>query len=246
MVEAIGESSGRTRSRREVEEFLSMADSDEASGILAVLSEVVHSLDQIVPPNMEVVVHDLSKLPNSIAAITGTVTGRSVGGPATDLLLKYLQRKPIQRKHVYETTLPDQRRLRSSTTLFTDSTGTPVAAFCVNIDVGAIDEVRRILQMWSGPDDAGAPAEESVAQPTESFPLDVDELASRVLTRAVEDAGIPVEYMKKSHKKAVVRRLVEDGFFTLRQGVEDAAGALGVTRFTIYNYLNELKAEGVG
>lgn len=30
------------------------------------------------------------------------------------------------------------------------------------------------------------------------------------------------------------------GFFMLRDSIEDAASALGVTRFTIYNYLNEL------
>ena len=42
---------------------------------------------------------------------------------------------------------------------------------------------------------------------------------------------------------AIVRDLQAGGFFALRESVETAARALGVTRFTIYNYLNEIGAE---
>jgi predicted transcriptional regulator YheO len=36
----------------------------------------------------------------------------------------------------------------------------------------------------------------------------------------------------------VVRTLEARGAFSVRHGVETVAGALGVSRFTVYNYLN--------
>jgi len=48
---------------------------------------------------------------------------------------------------------------------------------------------------------------------------------------------------QKRHKIAVVNDLKDRGFFMLKESVEMAAQALQVTRFTIYNYLNELGNE---
>ena len=36
----------------------------------------------------------------------------------------------------------------------------------------------------------------------------------------------------------------ERGAFTIRHGVENVAAALGVSRFTVYNYLNRQQAAG--
>ena len=52
---------------------------------------------------------------------------------------------------------------------------------------------------------------------------------------------MPVSLMRKAHKVDAVRSLKRRGFFMLRDAVEMAARALGVTRFTIYNYLNEIE-----
>ncbi|MGX9899123.1 helix-turn-helix domain-containing protein [Arthrobacter sp. SA17] len=49
--------------------------------------------------------------------------------------------------------------------------------------------------------------------------------------------------MRKEHKVQVVAELERRGFFLVKQAAETAAIALGVTRFTIYNYLNELGGE---
>ena len=46
--------------------------------------------------------------------------------------------------------------------------------------------------------------------------------------------------MKKSEKMAVVARMHERGLFLLRGSVELVAKHLGATKFTIYNYLEEI------
>ncbi len=85
-------------------------------------------------------------------------------------------------------------------------------------------------------------ADSGGGEPAETYVRDVDELAALLLRRAVQEVGVPVEVMRKKHKVQVIRQLQDKGFFLLREAVEQAAEALGVTRFTIYNYLNEIGA----
>ncbi|WP_256104771.1 helix-turn-helix domain-containing protein [Streptomyces sp. ODS05-4] len=50
--------------------------------------------------------------------------------------------------------------------------------------------------------------------------------------------GMPLAELDRKTKQAVVRALEARGAFSVRHGVETVAGALGVSRFTVYNYLN--------
>jgi predicted transcriptional regulator YheO len=82
------------------------------------------------------------------------------------------------------------------------------------------------------------------AERIETFPRNIDDLARSVLRDAMAATGVPPELMHKRHKVAVVGELRRRGFFAIRDGVELAAAALGISRYTIYNYLNELEADG--
>ena len=48
----------------------------------------------------------------------------------------------------------------------------------------------------------------------------------------------PLTDLPRAEKQRAVRRLEESGAFAYRRSVETVAAALGVSRFTIYNYLN--------
>ncbi|MFF1558214.1 helix-turn-helix domain-containing protein [Streptomyces sp. NPDC058279] len=50
--------------------------------------------------------------------------------------------------------------------------------------------------------------------------------------------GVPLARLDRKAKQDVVRILEARGAFSVRHGVETVAGALGVSRFTVYNYLN--------
>ncbi|MGW2868497.1 helix-turn-helix domain-containing protein [Kitasatospora sp. NPDC001225] len=50
--------------------------------------------------------------------------------------------------------------------------------------------------------------------------------------------GRPLAELDRLEKQWVVALLEERGAFTVRHGVETVASALGVSRFTVYNYLN--------
>ncbi|MFD4035370.1 helix-turn-helix domain-containing protein [Streptomyces sp. NPDC058637] len=50
--------------------------------------------------------------------------------------------------------------------------------------------------------------------------------------------GMPLADLDRKTKQLIVRTLEARGAFAVRHGVETVATALGVSRFTVYNYLN--------
>lgn len=73
-------------------------------------------------------------------------------------------------------------------------------------------------------------------------PAGVGDDASRGLALILDDVqgefGTPLTDLLRPEKQRAVRRLEESGAFAYRRSVETVAAALGVSRFTIYNYLN--------
>jgi len=190
--------------------------------LLTSLVPAVHGLAAMLGPGNEVLLHDLSRLPDSIVAIAGDLTGRTVGGPMTDLLLGLIRRGTTQDLINYRTNSPDGRPIRSSTLFLRDADGVAVGCLCVNSAM------------------AETVAADAPEQP-ETFPRDIDSLQRFLIDRAIAKVGVPPEEMKKQHKAAVVRELDEAGFFLIRDSVEHVAGQLDVTRYTIYNYLTEVR-----
>jgi len=61
------------------------------------------------------------------------------------------------------------------------------------------------------------------------------------LIRQVEiDLGAPLAELSRADKQLAVKLLDQRGAFILRRAVEDVADAMGVSRITVYNYLNAL------
>ncbi|WP_263996286.1 helix-turn-helix domain-containing protein [Mycobacterium yunnanensis] len=71
--------------------------------------------------------------------------------------------------------------------------------------------------------------------------LCVNSLQRFLVDRAIAKVGVPTPEMKMHHKAAVVRELDEAGFFLIRDSVDLVASQLEVTRYTIYDYLNEIR-----
>jgi hypothetical protein len=66
----------------------------------------------------------------------------------------------------------------------------------------------------------------------------------RLIAVVERDLGAPLADLSRDDKQRAVQSLDDMGAFTLRRGVEDVADALGVSRFTVYNYLNAVHGEG--
>ena len=63
-----------------------------------------------------------------------------------------------------------------------------------------------------------------------------------ILAAMERKQGKPLADLDRKAKQEVVRILEARGAFSVRHGVETVASALGVSRFTVYNYLNREKS----
>lgn len=223
---------------------------------LATVIDMVPSLAATIGRACEVVVHDLSKVPNSIVAIAGNLTGRAVGGPMTDLLISAVSKGTTADLVNYHTEAADGRLMRSSTIFVRDADGVAIGCLCINVDVTPWADLADIAAWNLGAGSARGAHDGTVGVPAdlvprgnrqEAFPSDMGELREALVAKAIEDVGIPVDLMQKQHKTRVVQALDADGFFLIKGSVGYLAHALHVTRYSIYNYLNEIRdAEGAG
>ncbi|MCC9705443.1 helix-turn-helix domain-containing protein [Streptomyces sp. MNU76] len=67
------------------------------------------------------------------------------------------------------------------------------------------------------------------------------ESLDHLLAAMERQKGRPLADLDRRAKQEVVRTLEARGAFSVRHGVETVASALGVSRFTVYNYLNRDK-----
>ncbi|MDF6017971.1 helix-turn-helix domain-containing protein [Streptomyces sp. JH34] len=66
----------------------------------------------------------------------------------------------------------------------------------------------------------------------------LSESLDHILAAMERRHGMPLADLDRRAKQGVVRTLEARGAFSMRHGVETVAGALGVSRFTVYNYIN--------
>jgi HTH domain len=74
------------------------------------------------------------------------------------------------------------------------------------------------------------------------LPAELHGALERMISAVERELGAPLAVLSREDKQRAVRLLDGRGAFTLRKAVEDVADALGVSRFTVYNYLNAANA----
>lgn len=62
----------------------------------------------------------------------------------------------------------------------------------------------------------------------------------RLVDSVAAELGGPLPTLSREDKQRAVRLLDERGAFILRRAVEDVADKMGVSRITVYNYLNAI------
>jgi predicted transcriptional regulator YheO len=71
-------------------------------------------------------------------------------------------------------------------------------------------------------------------------PLESNGALDRMIESVERELGAKLSDLSRTAKQRAIRLLDERGAFTLRRAVEDVADSMGVSRITVYNYLNSL------
>lgn len=159
------------------------------------------------------------------------------GGPRRtrerDPVLTWLARSPGQTINE-----PAERGTRITILPLPMSNGDAGYAVAIEVDTGAMRRASRLLASLADPDGEDFPSGES--EPHLGDALD------RMIAAASAQVGVPTSEMSRSQKQQVVRYLDERGAFLIKKAVEQVAGELGVSRFTIYNYLEDTNRRDAG
>lgn len=70
---------------------------------------------------------------------------------------------------------------------------------------------------------------------------DLSDGLARLIAEVEGELGGPLAGLSRPEKQHAVRLLEERGAFEMRRSAETVAEAMGLTRFTVYNYLNRLR-----
>lgn len=211
----------------------------EREQILHHLQQMGEAIVSLFGKNCEICVHDLTNLQHSLVHINGSVTGRLIGAPATDLLVKTLKKPADQLEdmHNYRTTSGDGRSLKSTTIFVRDSRNTPIFAFCINLDTTDFFNASQVLASFLLPEEKG----HAQGSP-ETFSHSTGETIEALFKQAIIEMGKQPATMSTDEKTALMEILENHGAFQFKGAVEQIALLTGVSKYTIYNYLKKIHA----
>lgn len=207
---------------------------------LQAVLQSAEGLSVMLGSRYEVILHDLSHVETSIVAIYGNVTNRKVGGPATNYLLQLLKTYGDEAPNSlnYRNVLPDGRVLRSSTIFIRDENNHIIGSLCINQDQTDFIVASKLMQELTA-FQKSSPEEDHAG---EFFAHDIGDVMEDMVRTELEILQKPVAYMQKEDKLAVVQRMENKGIFDVKGAVEYVAEKLGVSNYTIYNYLKEIRS----
>ncbi len=216
----------------------------EREAVINALRPVVPMLAAMAGPHLEVVLHDVSRPEGSVIAIAnGHISNRAVGssvleGPHGDRGFAAATRvvSPGGAVHSvvdgYVTETADGRSLKSASAIFRDADGIPFATLCLNADVSVFQTTHAWLEQMLAPLRQAGLAPQAAPATAQQM----DTLMQEIIGDAVSLAA-----MKREQKIQAVCEMQRRGLFIVKGGVQRAAAALQVSRFTIYNYIEELR-----
>lgn len=205
------------------------------SGKLEELRHIAKGIATQFGPGCEVVIHDLSQHPDhTIVAIeNGHVSGRKVGDGASHVVLERMEHQDQEAEdHLgYLTRTPDGKILKSSTIYIRNSRGKVVAILAINFDISA-------LMMAAGAVRDFISVEEPQTAEPEKI-VTINDVLEELIQQSVALVGKPAALMNKEDKIKALRFLNENGAFLVTRSGEKVAKYFGISKYTLYSYLDK-------
>lgn len=209
--------------------------------LLEAIKPIVTAVGLVFGNNCEVVLHSLEDPARSVVLIHNpNITARKVGSPLTDLGIRALMKASETNNDVigsYFTTTKDNKVLKSVTALVKNAEGLPIGMFCINIDVSA--------GFHSFAKDF-IPDVSVQAGTKEQFISDINEFIETTLKQVIAEIALKQKIPMRERNQMIVEALLEKNVFNIKGSVDYVAEYLGISKYTVYNYLRSVKeANGI-
>lgn len=205
-----------------------------------VLCKISTALAETLGSSCEVNVHDLKDPTSSIVHINnGHVTGRQIGDPIMDMAVMLRNERfsdDMLTNYIKRT--PDGKVLKSMSVVIRDDNKNIIGSFGMNFDVGKLLNAKSIIEDFT----KGYELQENKSKKS----VDDDNVIGilrHIIRKTIEEAGIPISEMSREDKVEIVKFLSEKEIFLIKGAVNYVADTLNVSRYTIYNYLEEIRTK---
>ena len=202
------------------------------------LKQLMDMLEQHFGYNCEIVLHDLTKdYAHTIVDIrNGHITGRKIGDCGSNLGLEVLKGNVVNADRLnYITHTKDAKVLRSSS-IYMKEGGKVVAALCINSD---ITESIRFESYLREQNNCSLTRDTGVR---EFHATDIKQLQEFFLKEGIEVIGKSVNQMSKEDKMTFLQYLDERGVFLITKSSDRVCEFLGISRYTLYSYLDKIRS----
>jgi predicted transcriptional regulator YheO len=217
-----------------------MFEEQQLPQVYALLARIARAIVATVGSQCEVVVHDLRAPEQSVVALSGNLTGRTVGAPAPDpdMLPGNLGvfQDDILREH---TRTSAGKQLVSSTVWVRNEKGEIVGAICINMDFSNLRRARDLLNQVL----TEQGSETTMKTSFETFATSPEEFVAIALRGAVQKIGKPIHHLNRQDKIEIIRELELAGVFRFQHTMDIVMQELGVSRASIYAYLKDIRQE---
>jgi predicted transcriptional regulator YheO len=206
--------------------------------ILKGMIPIVGGIAKTFGKSCEVVLHDITDPYHSIVAIENShVTERDLGGPMSQANIEAIASGGFTRDQLnYTKKTADGRILKSSTMVIRDENQNPIGCLCINFDMSDFVMVRNSINALCYTEEQEDNKSAKGYQGT-----NINEVLCSLVNSVLEASGKPVAYMTKEDKVEIVRILDQKGAFLIKGAIDYVAKVLCVSRYTVYNYLDEVR-----
>ena len=190
--------------------------------------------------NCEVVVHDLcaENPEHSVVVIeNGHVTGRRLGDGPSHVVWEALKADPdsLEDRLSYLTRTEDGKILKSSTMYIRNDEGKPIGIFAINYDITMMKMVEDTIQEFTRTDAAN--------REPETITHNVNDLLEELIKQSAQLVGKPVALMNKEDKVKAIGFLNDSGAFLITKSGQRVCNFFGISKYTLYSYIDESKGE---
>ncbi|MBB4825483.1 putative transcriptional regulator YheO [Sporosarcina luteola] len=204
--------------------------------IFEAYKRIADAIYAVFSVNCEIVIHDTTKLESSLIYIKGDVTGRAVGAPTTEVILRELKKNPddVQDLIGMKTNTKNGKILKSSTVFIRNERNEIIGFLGINFDVTMVNAVQQMLaglvEPFGNADDP---------QVDESYATHIDEVFEQITNSTLVELGINLATITREERIRFVQRLDKKGMFLIQGSIDRIAELIGVSKQTIYNSLEE-------
>lgn len=187
----------------------------------------------------EVVLYDLTKSEKqAVHVVNGNITGRHIGQSLDHFVKQVLKNNDSPADYVanYRCNGKDGQLIKSSAALIRDEASRVVGVICINMDITLLDKFSEQLNMFLGRDTSPSFDAAEVASAG-----NIEAILDDLITKIVGNSD--VRNMPRSQCVKLVKYMDEKGIFLVKGAVDKVASLLGVSKVTIYSYLDEAKGK---